>query len=679
MAFDELPPDPYKVLGVPKDAKLPEIRSAHRKLVLKCHPDKVQDAALKAIKQDEFQKVQQAYELLSDDHRRLQYDEQVKLHALRKEMGRGNPTPRSNPFEYEVKNAEPRATTYTYTRPPPKPMPKETTKVYPQQHRPSSYEDVAYEPVRRPKKSASYESADRDRKSKSRTQEDERAREIRRHEEDERARAKWEKESKRAAHGEKKKRSDKEKRRGAEEKHSSRAAYVEEESSDDYRAERAKEKLRQERHKMEEEIRIRNEAARAEAAREAARKTETIRQAPLTPKWDDHKEYAAQYMQAARRKAAPATPAAEEFHPRPLQRAETFAGPDLKYNIRYAVPPQAAPAYPSDDDTPRRSSASRPSDRTSRRASETPPTSRGKDASKSSSKEKDREKEKKKSSGRSRSRDPYPHIVSPPSPPPLPKQKPSLQTHSSAPPIISGFAPRKEPGRSKTQDYPRSKDPSVPPLPRAATFQSGDRLPERQRGSRLKKTVDYSSDSDSDSPVYPTHRHSHSPPPSRRREAPEPTRYIIDNGRSVPITSRAPHRSDMRNIDDEVPYVPRDRDRSESPHGTTRHPRVGATRQAPARTHSQTYYPPPPAAPEPVVREARPKMPPRESSHGHSRGGVPVPAGPYFEQAKYAPAYRAEDVIYNDAYRRGSDPTHTHAARDYGYASPPLRGERVYA
>ena len=195
MAFDELPPDPYKLLGVAKDAKLPEIRSAHRKLVLKCHPDKVQDAALKAIKQDEFQKVQQAYELLSDDTRRLQYDEQVKLYALRKEMAgaRGNPTPRSNPFEYEVKNAEPRSTTYKYARP--SPMPRETTKVYPQQQRPNSYEDVAFEePVRHPKKSASYESADRDRKS--RIRDEERARDIRRHEDDERARQKWEKESK---------------------------------------------------------------------------------------------------------------------------------------------------------------------------------------------------------------------------------------------------------------------------------------------------------------------------------------------------------------------------------------------------------------------------------------------------------------------------------------------------
>jgi curved DNA-binding protein CbpA len=79
-------PDPYKILGVAKDAKLPEIRSAHRKLVLKCHPDKVEDEALKQVKQDEFQQVQLAYELLSDDSRRSKYDEQVKLFELRKKL-----------------------------------------------------------------------------------------------------------------------------------------------------------------------------------------------------------------------------------------------------------------------------------------------------------------------------------------------------------------------------------------------------------------------------------------------------------------------------------------------------------------------------------------------------------------------------------------------------------------
>lgn len=77
--------DPYVVLGVKKDATLSEIKSAHRKLVLKCHPDKVKDESLRSAAQDEFQRVQQAYELLSDETRRTRYDQKVRLAELRKE------------------------------------------------------------------------------------------------------------------------------------------------------------------------------------------------------------------------------------------------------------------------------------------------------------------------------------------------------------------------------------------------------------------------------------------------------------------------------------------------------------------------------------------------------------------------------------------------------------------
>ena len=69
--------DPYAVLGVAKDATLAAIRSAYRKLVLQTHPDKIQDESLRAAKQDEFQRVQQAYEILSDDGRRREYDDRL--------------------------------------------------------------------------------------------------------------------------------------------------------------------------------------------------------------------------------------------------------------------------------------------------------------------------------------------------------------------------------------------------------------------------------------------------------------------------------------------------------------------------------------------------------------------------------------------------------------------------
>lgn len=78
--------DPYVVLGVSKDATVTEIRAAHRKRVLKCHPDKVQDESQRIAAQDEFQRVQQAYETLSDETRRARYDQKAKLAELKREL-----------------------------------------------------------------------------------------------------------------------------------------------------------------------------------------------------------------------------------------------------------------------------------------------------------------------------------------------------------------------------------------------------------------------------------------------------------------------------------------------------------------------------------------------------------------------------------------------------------------
>ncbi|KFY11919.1 hypothetical protein V491_06998 [Pseudogymnoascus sp. VKM F-3775] len=82
-----LPPDPYKTLGVERDARLPEIKTAYRKLILKLHPGKVQDVDLRAIRQDEFNKVQQAHALLSNDDSRLAYDSRftTKMEEERRE------------------------------------------------------------------------------------------------------------------------------------------------------------------------------------------------------------------------------------------------------------------------------------------------------------------------------------------------------------------------------------------------------------------------------------------------------------------------------------------------------------------------------------------------------------------------------------------------------------------
>ncbi|KAF8247216.1 heat shock protein DnaJ, partial [Wilcoxina mikolae CBS 423.85] len=66
--------DPYAALGVPHDASPATIRSSYKKLMLQCHPDKVRDEAQRAEKAQQFQKVQEAYELLIDSRRRRKYD-----------------------------------------------------------------------------------------------------------------------------------------------------------------------------------------------------------------------------------------------------------------------------------------------------------------------------------------------------------------------------------------------------------------------------------------------------------------------------------------------------------------------------------------------------------------------------------------------------------------------------
>ncbi|MCO8121446.1 J domain-containing protein [Stieleria sp. TO1_6] len=62
--------DLYQTLGVTRSATKDDIKKAHRKLALKFHPDKNpgKDA------QDRFKRIQEAYDVLSDDEKRAAYD-----------------------------------------------------------------------------------------------------------------------------------------------------------------------------------------------------------------------------------------------------------------------------------------------------------------------------------------------------------------------------------------------------------------------------------------------------------------------------------------------------------------------------------------------------------------------------------------------------------------------------
>jgi curved DNA-binding protein len=87
--------DYYEILGVPRTAAAEEIRKAHRKLVRQYHPDVHKNDAQMEGK---FKEVQEAYDVLSDDAKRRQYD-QFGHAGVGAEPGYG-PTPGgADPFE----------------------------------------------------------------------------------------------------------------------------------------------------------------------------------------------------------------------------------------------------------------------------------------------------------------------------------------------------------------------------------------------------------------------------------------------------------------------------------------------------------------------------------------------------------------------------------------------------
>ncbi|KAK4127981.1 DnaJ-domain-containing protein [Parathielavia appendiculata] len=249
-----LPPDPWKALGVERNADKSEIRSAYKKLVLKCHPDKVQDPTLKALKADEFQKVQQAYELLNDDAEKAKYEQRLKLQELQRaakvqqdvKTSPNTSVPRSSSkYTYDIHTTA--SATYkaspsggkvyaTYT----------TTQSRSHEDMPSSRSYALYDDTdRQARRTASYEKPskrdedrrdrDRDERRRRKEEEDLRLREKERDREREKEKAERREEERREARKAEKKRLEKERerdrerdrRREADEKSRRHTPYVE--------------------------------------------------------------------------------------------------------------------------------------------------------------------------------------------------------------------------------------------------------------------------------------------------------------------------------------------------------------------------------------------------------------------------------------------------------------------
>jgi curved DNA-binding protein CbpA len=67
--------DPYNALGLSREATQEDIRKTHRKLVRKYHPDANPEDPRA---EERFKEVQRAYEVLSDEKKRREYDEGLR-------------------------------------------------------------------------------------------------------------------------------------------------------------------------------------------------------------------------------------------------------------------------------------------------------------------------------------------------------------------------------------------------------------------------------------------------------------------------------------------------------------------------------------------------------------------------------------------------------------------------
>ncbi|KAI1647410.1 DnaJ-domain-containing protein [Daldinia loculata] len=604
--MSSLPPDPYKILGVSKDAQLSEIRSAHRKLVLKCHPDKVQDLKLKEEKQKEFQQVQQAYELLSNETERSRYDDKVKLEELRRDRGMtstSTSSPRTSKhsetkYHFDVREAEPRSTTFAgspsshnvYGHTPPSRSWDEDLHARKFDEKPryarktASYEYEREKPSRKDeerRRRRDEEEWNREKdKAKEREREERlkerehREREALREKEREKEAAKKEKERRKDERKEDKKRSDKDRRKETEDKHRRhKSPYIEVCPED------------------QEEVLYTTSSSKSEKKKpSSSRKYEEVPSAPppretsrpplpateRERKNSETLESAIRYLSRSGGKP-PTLNRAQTYHPEfSVRHIAPIAvpTPPPATTSAFAPPPMANPRDVQLDEDPMK----RPSTKPRRMSHDTPRSSKEKSQKKAGS-----------------SREAIIVDASPTSA--TARVIPSFQKSPSMPIPIQSDSHRIPPlSRSNTDNYTRP--PPAPGLERASTWMPGSNLGRDQSRSRHARLYsDESSEDDRD------RRHRR----GRRTQSPEamPTqstkRYTVDSSRRViPVQEYFP---------EELP-----------------------------RSSKKSSYP----TPNSSARRTEPR--PGYYAHGSFEDEVQAP----FPNVKYATTFEPEDIKYTE-------------------------------
>src|SRR3954462_8497324 len=80
--------DYYEILGVSKSASADEVKKAYRKVAMQYHPDR--NPGDKTA-EEKFKEAAEAYEVLSDQDKRAQYDRYGHAGASNNGRGGGNP------------------------------------------------------------------------------------------------------------------------------------------------------------------------------------------------------------------------------------------------------------------------------------------------------------------------------------------------------------------------------------------------------------------------------------------------------------------------------------------------------------------------------------------------------------------------------------------------------------